>query len=101
MTRGFDHLCNELSVLNRLSTLHDAHDRCLGFIVSICSHSLMSGLVLFLGLFQLNLIDLDAHLCITESGVVREDVSRLNFLALGRLRQNAVFGAREGLQSPL
>lgn len=93
MTSGLDHLRNELGMLDSLATLHDAHNSCLSFVVPVGRDSLVSRLVLLLGLLQLDLVDLDAHLGVGEAGIVGEAVGCFDLLALWRFRQDPIFGA--------
>jgi hypothetical protein len=65
--------------------------------VSIGCHTLVCCLVLFFGLFKLDLIDFDAILYIGEAGVVGEFVCRRDLSTFGMLGQNSVLGARERL----
>lgn len=101
MTSGLNHLRNELGMRDGLAALHDAHNRRLCLIVSVGRDSFVSRFVLLLGLLQLDLVNFDAHLGVGEARIVREHVGRFDFLALGRLRQDAVFGACQRLQRAL
>lgn len=101
VTSGLNYLRNELGMLDRLATLHDAHNRRLGLVVSVGRDSFVGRLVLLLGLLQLDLVDLDAHLGVGEAGIIGEDVGCLYLLALWCFRQDAIFGACEGLQRSL
>lgn len=95
MTSGLNHLCNELGMLDGLATLHDAHNRRLSLVVPVGRNTFVGRLVLLLGLFQLDLVDLDAHLGIGEAGIVGEDVGRFYLFTLWRFGQDPVFGASE------
>lgn len=95
MTSGLDHLRNEFGMLDGLAALHDAHNRRLGLIVSVGRDSFVGCLVLLLGLLQLDLVDLDAHLGIGEASIVGEDIGCFYLLTLRCFRQDTVFGASE------
>lgn len=86
---------------NGLATLHDPDDRCLGLVMPVGSHALVCGLVLLLGLFQLDLINFDPHLGVREPGIVREFVRDIDIPAFRLLAEDAVFGACQRLKRPL
>lgn len=79
-------------MLDRLAALHYPHNGGLSFEVSIRRYALVRGFVLFLGFLELNLVDLDPHLGVAESCVVRELIRLVHILALGSLDKNAIFG---------
>lgn len=84
-----------------LVTLHDAHYRRLCLVVSVRCHPLMRRLVLFLGLFQLDLVDLDPHLRVAEPRIVLEFVRGLHFPTFRVFSQHPVLGACQRLECPL
>lgn len=81
-----------------LAAFHDPHDRRLRLIVSVRRDPLVCGLVLLLGLLQLDLVDLDPHLRVRECRVIRKDICWIDVFALGLLGEHPIFGARQGLQ---
>lgn len=92
-TSRLDHFHNQLRMRNRLATLHDTHNRRLRLIVSIRRDSFVSRLVLFLGFFELDLVDFDAHLGVLERAVVGEFVGVVDILAFGFLGKDSILGA--------
>lgn len=92
MTGGLNDLGNQRRVFDRLATLHDPHNGRLGLEMPVCRDPLVRRLVLLLRLLQLDLVDLDAHLGVCESWIVREGVCRVDILALRVLRQDPVLG---------
>ena len=88
-------------MFDSFSALHDPHNRRLCFVVTIGRNSFMSGLILLLSLLQLDLINFDPHLGICEADIVAKFVCGVHILPTGLLGQDAIFGARQGLQRPL
>lgn len=88
-----DHLHNQLRMRNGLATLHDTHNRRLRFVVSVCRHSLVGRLVFFLGFFELNLVDFDAHLGVLKGAVVGKFVGVVDIFAFGFLGEHSILGA--------
>ena len=70
--RSSNDLRNQLSVRNRFPALHNADNRSLGFVVPVRCDTLVSLLVLLLGLFGLDLINLDAIFRVREVEVHSE-----------------------------
>lgn len=75
---------------NLLATLHDPHNRRLRLELAVLLDAFVRLFVLFLGLFQLDLVDLDAHLGVGEGSVVAEFVGRRHFAAFRVFGQHAV-----------
>lgn len=69
----------------QFATLHNAHDGSLCFEMAIGRDPLVRALGFLFGLLQLDLVDLDAHLLVAETLVVRELVAGVHILALGGL----------------
>jgi hypothetical protein len=78
---------------NRLATLHDTHNRRLRLVVSVRRDSFVGRLVFFLGFFELDLVDFDAHLGVLEGAVVGEFVGVVDILAFGFLGEDSILGA--------
>lgn len=99
--RSRNDLRDQLGVLDGLAALHYPHDRGLSFIVPVCRDPFVRRLVLLLGLLQLDLVDLDAQLCIFKACVVCKLISGFNFLALRFLAEDTVFCTGQGLECSL
>jgi hypothetical protein len=72
--RRLDNLTHELLVSDRLAGFHDPHNRGLGFEVAVLGHAHVRLFVLFLGLFELDLVDFDAVFGVREVRVEGEGV---------------------------
>lgn len=93
-----NNLYNQLLVPNPLRTLHDPHDRGLSFEVTVGEYTLVRFFVLFFGLLQLDLVDLDAVLFVREGGVEREGVCGVDVTAWGLFAEGTELGAGQGLK---
>ena len=86
---------------NGLPALHDAHDRRLRLEVAVFRHAHVRFFVFFFGLFELDLVDLDAVFGVGEVRVEGEGVGGRDVFAFGVFGEGAQFGAGEGLESAL
>lgn len=93
-----DDLGYQLTMSNGLPRLHDANYGSLAFKIAVLGHTHVRLLVLLLGLFELNLVDLDAVLCVREFGIDCESVRRVDVAAFRILRQWPKLRAGERLQ---
>lgn len=83
--RRFDRLAHQLLMAYTLPGLEDADHSGLTLEVPVLCHANMSLFVLFFGLFELDLIDLDAVFGVREVGVDAEAVGCVDVFALGSL----------------
>lgn len=88
-------------MLNLLLAFHDPHDRRLRLVLPVRRHPLVRLLVLLLRLLELDLVDLDAILRVTEAQVHHELVARVDIFAARGFGEEAVLGAGEGLKGTL
>ena len=95
--RSSNDLRNELSMSDRLPALHNADDSSLRFVVAVRCNTLVSLLVLLLGFFGLDLVDLDAVFGVGEVEVHGEGVADVDVFAFGVFTQNSISGAGKGL----
>ena len=72
--RGLDDFSHEFLMRDQLPTLENAHDGCLALEVTVFRNTNVSFLILFLGLLELDLIDLDAVFGMLEIWIDRECV---------------------------
>lgn len=84
-------------MLDCLAALHYPHNCRLSFEVSISRYPLVGRLVLFLGLLELDLIDLNPHLGIGETCVIRKFICLIHVFTFRILGKNPVFGTGKGL----
>lgn len=82
---SIDNLRDQLGMTESFATLHNAHDSSLRLEMTVGRNSLVCRLGLLFGLLQLDLVDLDAHLLVAETRVVRELIAGVHILALGGL----------------
>lgn len=83
---------------NSLVALHDTDNGGLGLEASVLCNLLVGLLILFFGFLELNLVDFDAHLLVTEARVVGEHVGVFNLFTLGLLDKYLILGACERLK---
>lgn len=74
---------------DRLLGLKDPHNGRLAFEVAVFRHPDVRLLVLFLGLLQLHLVDLDAEFGVVEAGVDGEGVGVVDLFTLGMLGEGS------------
>ena len=84
-----------------LSALHDADDCSLRFIVTVCCNTLVSLLILLLGFFGLDLIDLDAIFGVGEVEIHSEGVTGIDVFAFRSLAQDSIPSTGKGLKGSL
>ena len=96
-----DRLGDQLLMPDRLAALHDAHNGRLSLVLPVRRHPLVRLLVLFLGLLELDRVDLDSVFRVLEPQVHAECVRVIDVPAAWVLGQWAEFGAREGLEGAL
>jgi len=96
--RRLNNLTHKLRVPNRLPALHDAHDRRLRLEVPVFCDAHVRFFVFFFGLFELDLVDLDAVFGVREVWVEGEGVGRGDVFAFGVFGEGTEFGAGEGLE---
>ena len=82
---------------DRLPALHNAYDSSLRLVVAVRCNTLVSLLVLLLGFFGLDLVDLDAVFGVGEVEVHGEGVADVDVFAFGVFTQNSISGAGKGL----
>lgn len=99
--RRINNLGDEILMRHRFSRFHDPHDSRLRLVLAILVDALVRLLVLLLGLFQLDLVDLDAEFRIPEVRVDGERIGSVDVPAIGVLGQDAELGACERLQRAL
>lgn len=80
-----------------LARLHDADNSRLRFIIAIGRDSFVGLLVLFLGFFGLDLVDLDAVFGIGEIQIHGECIAAVDVAASRRLGQHSIFRAGKRL----
>ena len=84
-----------------LSALHDPDNSRLRLIIAIGGDTLVRLLILLLGLFGLDLVDLDAIPRVGEVGIQCKFVGVIDIFTFWLLVEDAVLGAGEGLERPL
>lgn len=101
LLRLLNHLRNEIRMRDRLSTLHNPHNRRLSLVLSVLMHPLMRLLIFFLRFLQLDLIDLDPVLGICESEVRGKGVVVIDLPSFGMFCKHTELGTGERLQGSL
>src|ERR1700722_765019 len=96
LLRLLNHLRNEIRMRDRLSTLHNPHNRRLSLVLSVLMHPLMRLLIFFLRFLQLDLIDLDPILGICESEVYGKGVVVIDLPSFGMFCKHTELGTGEG-----
>lgn len=84
---------------NGLPALHDAHDSRLRLEIAVLCDTHVRFFVFFFGLFELDLVDLDAVFGVGEVRVEGESVGGRDVFAFGVFGEGAQFGAGERLES--
>ena len=84
-----------------LSALHNPDNSSLRLVVAISSHTLMGLLIFLLGLFGLNLVDLDAVPWVCEVEIHAEGICFADVFTFWLFTQNAELCASKGLERPL
>lgn len=98
MSRRADYFGHEISMFDGLAALHDPHNRRLCLEVPVRSHTFVNNLIFFLRLLQLDLVDLDPYLLISEICVVFEHIILVDFRTSRSLRQYSVLRTCERLE---
>jgi hypothetical protein len=89
---------HQLTMRNPLARLQYAHNSRLGLVVPVGSDAFVRFLIFGDGLFELDLVDLNAVLGVGKGGVEGESVSGINVAAFGVFGEGPDFGAGERLQ---
>ena len=84
-----------------LSALHDPDNGRLRLIIAVRSDTLVCLLILLLGLFGLDLIDLDAIPRVGEVEIECKHVCVIDVFTFWLFVKDAVLGAGKGLERPL
>ena len=84
-----------------LSALHDPNNSRLRLVIAIRSHTLVRLLILLLGLFGLDLVDLDAIPRMGEVEIQCKNVRLIDVFTFWLFVEDAVLGAGKGLERPL
>ena len=92
---------DQLRVRDGLSALHDPNNGRLRLIIAIRSDTLVCLLILLLGLFGLDLIDLDAIPRVGEVEIESKHVCVVDVFTFWLFVEDAVLGAGKGLERPL
>ncbi len=80
-----------------LPALHDAHNGRLRLVMPVRGNTLVRFLVLFFGLFELDLVDLDPVLGVREAVVDGEPIVFADISPFRCFTEYSVFGTCEGL----
>lgn len=92
---------DQLCMRNALPALHDPYNGRLGLIVAIRSDTFVGLLILLLGLFGLDLIDLDAVPRVGEVDIHGKSIGVVDLFTSWVFVEDAVLSAGKGLERPL